>query len=357
MSAQWVREGRKAAADAEGGEEPAARLRLATPLGQGEVLQRWVQLARRHTLPHGFLVDGPRGSGKTTVVRYLAAALLCPSDLDTEAPCGVCRTCTRIANGLHPDVHLLERAQSEQDKKTWGKLKSFYVITVDQVRAGQDALARHAVEGKARVLVIDDADCLDEEGQNALLKTLEEPGRSTFLLLEASRPEQLLPTVRSRLQRLRVRPLDETTLRRELSRREPETSMHHELAVQLAQGSLGAAMLVCTERVVQLHDLVQAMLRAPDRLRPVATARAALAGTAERWQELEAARTFLWVLRAVLVQQGLHLAADGDSTYGAARTEPWTTWLERTLAAERDLDLLIPAEQVLTACLVSFVAG
>lgn len=350
MSGRWVKQGRSAPV-ADAAEAVPAR-RLVAPLGQGEALQRWLQLARRRTLPHGFLVTGPRGAGKTTVVEYFTAALLCPSDLDPDGPCGVCRTCTRIANGQHPDVHVLDRAHDEADRKEWKK--SFYVITVDQVRAGQQRLQRHAVEGRARVLVIADADCLEEEGQNALLKTLEEPGESTFLLLEATRPEQLLPTVHSRLQRLRVRPLDEATILRELSARLPERAGHHQNALRLCGGSLGAALESCTEHVVQIHDLVQAMLREPDRLRPVAVARAALAGAGERRLELAAARTFLWVLRAELAWRHHGLADDATATYPAACAEPWTTWLERTLAAERDLDLLIPPEQVLTACLVSF---
>jgi hypothetical protein len=64
---------------------------------------------------------------------------------------------------------------------------------------------------------------------------------------------------------------------------------------------------------------------------------------------------FLWLLRAELRATRRGLAADADGLYGAAHTEPWTSWLEHTLAAERDLDLMIPPEQVLTACLVAFV--
>lgn len=350
MSARWVREGRSQASP-DRTEATAAR-RLAAPLGQGEALARWLQLARRGAMPHGLLVTGPRGAGKSTVIDYFTAALLCPSDLDPDGPCGVCRTCTRIANGLHPDVHVLDRAHDEADRKEWKK--SFYVIKVDQVRAGQERLQRHAIEGRARVMVIADADCLDEEGQNALLKTLEEPGEATFLLLEATRPERLLPTVHSRVQQLRVRPLDDATIRRELSARLSHRQAHHENAVRLARGSLGAAMLACTEHAVQIHDLVQGMLREPDRLRPVATARAVLAGMGELRLQIEAARTFLWILRAELAGQRDALAADAAATYPAACAEPWTTWLERTLAAERDLDLLIPPEQVLTACLVTF---
>lgn len=354
MSARWVREGRGQAARGE--DEPEATRRLAPVLGQGDVLARWLRLARRLELPHAFLVDGPRGGGKTTVIEQFAAALLCPSELDRDRACGVCRTCTRIANGMHPDVLVLERARDQADKEYWGKVKSFFVITVHQVRAAQARLQQHASEGRARVLVIADADCLEEEGQNAMLKTLEEPGPATFLLLEATQPEKLAPTVHSRLQRLRVRPLDDATIRRELAARKPDCAQHHELAARLAHGSLGVALQACTEHAVQLHDLVQGMLREPDRLRPVATARAALGTKSERRVEVEAARMFLWVLRAELARRRDTLAAETASSYPAAGAEPWTTWLERTLVAERDLDLMIPPEQVLTACLASFAS-
>jgi DNA polymerase III delta' subunit len=350
VSAHWQREGKRAAAAA----EPAPAVRLAPPLGQGVLLAAWVARARALRLPHAVVVEGARGSGKTTVLQWLAAALLCPSELDTEGPCGVCRTCLRVAADLHPDLHVITRAQDEDDHKQ--EKKSFYVLKVGQIRAAQDRLTRSPVEGRARVLVIADADTMEEEAQNALLKTLEEPGRDTFLLLEAARPEQLLPTVRSRVQRLRVLPLADAVLAEEIRRRIAPPPQRLEAAVALAAGSLGLGLLAGTERVVQLHDLVRAVLATTQGLRPVATARAVLAGADERRHELEQARTFLWLLRAELRAQGYGLAASAAGSYPAPQTEPWTSWLELTLAAERDLDLLIPPEQVLTACLVGFVA-
>jgi DNA polymerase-3 subunit delta' len=352
----WVKEGRGRGAGSgggggdESGGDGIGHARLQMPLGQGEAFARWLGQARALRLPHGFLVEGARGSGKSTVIDWLAAALLCPSELDRDGPCGVCRTCTRIANRQHPDVHVLDLAQDEAERKELKK--SFYEITVGQVRQAQELLARHAVEGRARVLVVEDADHLAEEGQNALLKTLEEPGVATFLLLEASRPEQLLPTVRSRVQRLRVLPLPADVLEREIFRRLPAAAARVPDAIALSGGSLGQALAACTERAVQLHHLVQAMLADVHRLRPVATARAVLQNVEERRHELDAAREFLWLLRAELRRRTSALAAAAD---GASSAEPWTTWLELTLAAERDLDLLIPPEQVLTACLVQFV--
>jgi len=347
---EWTREGRGQIPAA-----PAGPVRLQLPLGQGEALAYWQRRARSLLLPHAMVVEGARGIGKTTVMRWLTAALLCPSELDADGPCGVCRACTRVASDLHPDVHLVERARDEKDAEE--NDKSFYVIKVDQVRQAQQALSLHAVEGRARVLRIADADSMEEEAQNALLKTLEEPGVATFLLLEARRPEQLLPTVRSRVQRLRVRPLDDAALARGLSEKLPNQGPRLPDALSLAHGSLGLAELACTERAVQVHDLVRALLAGNKGLRPVAIARAVLEGKRNLRQDMAAARMFLWLLRSELRRRRDTLASEGRPSYRSSPAEPCTTWLELTLAAERDLDLLIPAEQVLTACLVGFTVN
>lgn len=351
MTGRWTRESRHGAA----APAPSAPPRLVAPLGQGAMLLHWQRLARTLALPHALVVEGAPGTGKSTVMRWLAASLLCPSDLDQSGPCGSCRTCMRVAAGAFPDVHLVDRARDEDDKEE--NKKSWYVIAVDQVREAQEILLRRPVEGRARVLLIADADTMEEAAQNALLKTLEEPGDATFLLLEARRPERLLPTVRSRVQRLRLVPLDDTAIRRELGNRLPARAAVFERAIGLARGSLGQALAVCTEQVVQVHDLVLAVLATTKGLRPLETARLALEGFPERHEAVRAARLFLWLLRSELRRRIDGLAAATADSYVAALAEPWTTWLETTLAAERDLDMQIPPDQALVACLVEFAAS
>lgn len=350
MSARWQRESKRGATAAPGAVTETPRLEF--PRGQGATLAALLRRARRLELPHALVVEGAPGVGKTTVMKWLTAALLCPSEFDVEGPCGVCRTCARVAGDQHPDVHVLDLARDEADKEE--HKKSFYVIKVDQVRAAQEVLQRHAVEGRARVVRIDDADCMEEAGQNALLKTLEEPGPATFLLLESASPEQLLPTVRSRVQRLRVLPLDEATLVAEIARRRPDSSLPRERVVPLARGSLGLLLELLTEQAVHLHDVVLEVLGANKGLRPIALAAAALEGCKARQEEQAAARRFLWMLRAELRRRRDSLAAAPAGSYPGTPSEPWTTWLELTLAAERDLDLQIPPEQVLAACLLQF---
>ena len=355
MSKKWVREARKkSASKQEPDVEPRMSKRLVRPLGQGEAFARWLRAARRLQLPHGLVIEGARGAGKTTVLQWLTAALLCPSELDPDEPCGMCRTCTRIANDLHPDVHVIRRPRD--DSEFVQKETSFHRITVHQVRTLQEELLRHAVEGGARVATFVEADHLLDDAQNMLLKTLEEPGEATFLLLEVARPEQLLPTVRSRVQRLRVLPMSDRMVQDELEQRIPHQLGRFDDIVAAAHGSLGLALAAGTEQAVQLHDLVREWLSGAQPLRPSAVARAALAGTDERRHEADMVRMFLWLMRAELRRRRDALASAAEGSYPASSLEPWTTWLERTLQAERDLDLQIPPEQVLTACLVQLVS-
>lgn len=328
------------------GEPPAAtgtRKTLTAPLGQRAPLQRTLAAARRLRMHHGLIVSGPPGAGLGTVARWIAAALLCPSTAtDPAAPCGICRTCRRVASGQHPDLHVLAPLEDRRD------------IAIEQVRQVQDELLRLPVEGRARVVLLDPASALNEQGQNALLKTLEEPGADTFLLLVTARPEALLPTVRSRCERLRVLRLADEVVARQLRQRLPQAAAHHAAAVAFAQGRLGAALAACTERMVQLHDLVQQLAADSKALRPFATARAVLAGSDGPAGATAKAREFLWRVRNLCSGRLRALAAGSAATYVAAAAEPWASLLEATLFAEQDLDLRIPPEQALTGLLLEW---
>jgi DNA polymerase-3 subunit delta' len=322
--------------------QPKPVPKLMPPLGQGRLFDALVAAARRLLLHHAVVVSGAPGGGKSTAARWLAAALLCPSDLDALAPCGACRTCRRVASGNHPDLHLLALLEDKRE------------IAVDQVRDLQAALLRAPVEGRARAVLIDPASALNEEGQNALLKTLEEPGPATFLLLCTSRPEQLLPTVRSRCERLVLRGLDPALLQRELSARTNVPARVQQLALGLAEGSLGRALAACTERTVQLHDLVQALLDSAKPLVPLGTARSVLEGSDGRAGAVLRAREFLQLLAAearARLQRGLADAAGGS--YRDPPSEPWASVLESALVGAQDLDLQIPPDQAVAGALLA----
>lgn len=145
-------------------------------------------------LHHALLFTGPAGVGKRTAALALASALDC--DVAPGVGCGTCSACSRIAEGIHPDVITLAREGAAQ------------IVPIETVRAQVIAavgLPPH--EARERVFLIDEATALQPAAANALLKTLEEPPARTRFVLMTVAPDQLLPTIRSRCQRISFAPL------------------------------------------------------------------------------------------------------------------------------------------------------
>jgi DNA polymerase-3 subunit delta' len=150
-------------------------------------------------VPHALLFHGVEGVGKRTVALRLAASLLCDAPhADSREACGVCAACRKAAHGNHPDLLLVTRLPKEgsEEDATEGEVRS--VISIAQIRDMASHASYAPREGPRRVFVIDPADRLTLEAQNALLKTLEEPPGRGVVLLVAARPHALLGTVRSR---------------------------------------------------------------------------------------------------------------------------------------------------------------
>ncbi len=164
----------------------------------------WQRLsADPHRLPHALLLEGPAGIGKRDFSLALAAALLCAKPLTQAGGCGRCPSCHWFRAGTHPDFCLLEPLTEEGGEEEGGQpTRKKREITVAQVRALENFVNLSSVGGGARVVVLSPADALNPAAANALLKTLEEPGPATYFLLVTDQAQRLLPTVRSRCQRL-----------------------------------------------------------------------------------------------------------------------------------------------------------
>ena len=150
--------------------------------------------------PHALLLVGPRGVGKTTLALDLAAGLLCLAPDPGARPCRDCSACRKVATDNHADLHLVQPEGAGEQ------------IRLGQVQALASELALTAMEGRFRIAVISAAQRLNLDAQNALLKTLEEPGPATCLVLCADDAAPLLPTVLSRSARLRLAPVPVETL-------------------------------------------------------------------------------------------------------------------------------------------------
>tara|TARA_R110001606_G_scaffold21302_1_gene75229 strand:+ start:78854 stop:79822 length:969 start_codon:yes stop_codon:yes gene_type:complete len=151
-------------------------------------MERFVEQHRQGRLPHALLLTGSAGIGKARLARSLAQTLLCQRPAGA-LPCGQCDACHLSAAGTHPDLQSLA---PEGDSR---------VIKIDQVRRLVEFCSRTAQYNGARVALIAPAEALNRSAQNALLKTLEEPGEGMVLILISHQPSLLLPTVRSRCQR------------------------------------------------------------------------------------------------------------------------------------------------------------
>jgi DNA polymerase III subunit delta' len=163
-------------------------------IGQRAMLDRLGARASRGDVAHAYGLFGPRSVGKRTVAIRLAQTLNCVDAARPSGGCGVCLNCVKIERGVHPDVRLLERDAAAKTK-----------IEIDQVRAMQQDLVLRPLEGRTRVVIIDDAADLSDVAQDALLKTVEEPPKHAVLLLVTLAPEALFETIRSRVQPLVLR--------------------------------------------------------------------------------------------------------------------------------------------------------
>ena len=146
-------------------------------------------------LRHAYLITGPQGVGRRTLAVRLVQAVNCPQPSGPGVPCFECRTCRQIEEGQYADLNIIA------SEKPGGTIK------VDQVRELQHDLALSAFQGQWRAAILQRFEEANNSAANALLKTLEEPPKRVLLVLTAEDTEALLPTIVSRCETIRLRPI------------------------------------------------------------------------------------------------------------------------------------------------------
>jgi DNA polymerase-3 subunit delta' len=217
-----------------------------------------VDMLKKHvangTTRHAYLFAGPPGLGRRTLALRFAQALNCQTPVDAGIPCGECRDCKQIAAMQHADLTVVQ-AETEG-----GTLK------VDQIREARRTLTLKPYQAKYRVALFLRFHEANDNAANALLKTLEEAPSYAVLILTADNPEQLLPTIVSRCEVLRLRPLKIADVLKNLESRGVESG-RAKLIAHLSGGRFGYALRLVendsllewrTERLNDLQNLISA---------------------------------------------------------------------------------------------------
>ncbi|HEU4340729.1 MAG TPA: DNA polymerase III subunit delta' [Candidatus Binatia bacterium] len=199
---------------------------------QLQALRASVASGRLH---HAYLFVGPEGVGKKTIALGLAKAIHCAQK--TGDFCGCCIDCARIQDGNHPDVRVIEPQAGKKE------------ISIQQVREIEKNLNLRSFSGGTKIAIVDPATLMNLPGQNALLKTLEEPPPNCLLILVAGNSGALLPTLRSRCLRLSFGPLRREVLADFLTARKAVNKEEADFLAALAMGSIGAAVKMDNEEL------------------------------------------------------------------------------------------------------------
>ncbi len=195
-----------------------------TLLGNQRLKDNLIRSLEKGHISHFYLISGASGSGKRTLARLLASAILCQG---RDKPCGVCGVCRRVMEGNHPDVITVDDPEHKN-------------VAVKIVRRFREDVFIRPNESDHKIYIFPQE--LGLEGQNALLKILEEPPKYGVFLLLTDNPEKLLPTVRSRCTELKMQALSSDVLLRQLAQDFPKAPQADlEAAAQRSGGFLGQA--------------------------------------------------------------------------------------------------------------------
>ncbi|GAV20402.1 DNA polymerase III subunit delta' [Mariprofundus micogutta] len=212
-------------------------------IGHQLVEQRFADALQRGNLHHAWLLHGIKGIGKHTLAENLTARLLC----DSHSACGTCHACRMLEAGSHPDVYHIGLLEKKRD------------ISIDQVRDLLGFLALSGSESERRVVILDDAERLNNQAANALLKGLEEPSPGSLLLIVCADIEKLPATVRSRCLLQHCAPLDEPGVREVLQLEFADTlgadAVLLDLVVGFADGCPGAVSCLHERNIIDALQL------------------------------------------------------------------------------------------------------
>lgn len=338
-------------------------------LGQSLAIRTLQTALRNGRLHHAYIFHGPVGVGKFTTAYAFAKVLLCHDPQNPRndaqgdvAACGACESCRLIGDGTpndtaHPDLRVVakELARYSDDASVRGrKLTS---IPVDVLRQSLiEPVYRAAQIGRRKVLIVDEAELLNDTGQNLLLKTLEEPPLETYLILVTASQEKLLMTIRSRCQRVAFVPLPDELVSQWLEQQSSQLSdEQRSWLIGFAGGSLGRIRLAMDYSLFDwAHTVIPAIDQASQGQYPIDLGqemKEMIDGFAKRWVDehtgasKEAANRMaaavLWSIIGQYARQQIHKLASqcaaSDPVANESVLVPWVGVIDALTQAEHKL--------------------
>ncbi|MBI2481790.1 MAG: DNA polymerase III subunit delta' [Planctomycetia bacterium] len=321
--------------------------------GHDDNVERFRRSLASGRLASTFLFVGPLGVGKRTFAMKLAQALLCQVAPDIElSPCGTCPSCQQVAAQSHPDLELIAKPAD----------KSFIPVEFfigDRDHRMRDGLC-HNISlkpylGGRKIAIIDDADYLNQEGANCLLKTLEEPPPKSVIILIGASEQTQLPTIRSRSQVIRFHELQqEVVASLLLSLGEVETEIEAARLAALSHGSLQRAKQFSDASLCDFRsEFLARLAQLPEKAVSLATDVGAFIDTAGKDAPVRRERLKLVILIAAefyreLIRQASGAVAAGDVALASAvetvtktrhvDVEATAACVERCLDAQAQVD-------------------
>ena len=219
-------------------------------VGNENIKHTLKRLIRNHRVPNSLLLAGDEGIGKRQFALELAKSLICLEAADGES-CGVCSACTRAGKFIFPkseDKESHKRLIFSDHPDVAMVIPFNRNILVAAVRHLESEANFRPYEASARFLMVDNAEKMNDAASNALLKTLEEPPSTSHIFLITSRPDSLLPTIRSRCQTLRFAPVNDDEIEKYLISERAFTADEARLAARLSRGSIGQALTINVEQ-------------------------------------------------------------------------------------------------------------
>jgi DNA polymerase III subunit delta' len=338
-------------------------------IGNDHLKESLSRLAAENRLPGSMIFAGPEGVGKRLFAIEVARSFVCW--VSQGMPCGKCPACVRAGQidlpdpddkddfkkvifTNHPDVGMVAAA------------KRF--ILVDAIRDLENEAHFRPYEGAARTFIVNDADRMNDAASNALLKTLEEPAETSRIIVITSRPDSLLPTIRSRCQTLRFAPVPSSQIERFLVEKQAASRDEAALAARLARGSVGRAVAInAAQYTAQRERLLSVLRNAIERRDRIALLRISDelndAKNKDRFEEnLEVLETLIhdiWSISVTGTSRNIVNADVSDSLVRLAEeadNSDLTTWLGEIQAIRENLAVNINRKMNTDALFVKMAA-